>query len=151
MKRRGHNHSMSYWPREYLFWLCAVWTIVQMASIAAEFFGSRIVKFPPTMPLYNFLLVSVYALIKEGARWAQKKLGKKPGEYFFVAWWLFTLMLFTASALTQHRYEVPHGAYANCWFVSVVYVASTLSKLLHALTRVHIHIHHSKGTHTHAR
>lgn len=150
MANRKHENGMRFWPREYLFWLCAAWTIAQMALIAAEFFGCPVVRLPVKMPVYNFLLVAVYAAVKEAARWSHKKLGKRPGEYLFVAWWAFALTLFLISSAVHRQLRVPDALYANCWFVSIVYVASSLSKIAHGLAGIEVHSER-KGVHRHVR
>ena len=105
-----------------------------MLFILGEFLGWEPLAIPTTMPTYNFFLVGVYVVIKEGARWAHRAIGRKRGEFFFYAWWLFTLSLLSVSALNR-TLQLPDALLTNCWFVSVLYVASTVSKLVHALRR----------------
>ncbi|MFH1171323.1 MAG: hypothetical protein V1778_02175 [bacterium] len=151
MASRKHDKSTWFWPRECLFWLCAAWTIAQMALITVEFFGCSAVRLPEKMPVYNFLLVAVYAAVKEAARWSHKRLGKKPGEYYFIAWWVFALILFLISSGVRRQLRVPDTTYANCWFVSIVYVASSISKIVHGLTSIEIHTERRNGVHRHVR
>ncbi len=120
--------------REYLFWFCAIWTVFQMLFILSEFLGWEPLVISTTMPTYNFFLVGVYVVIKEGARWAHRAISPKRGELFFYAWWLFALSLLTVSALNRSR-QLPDALLTNCWYVSILYVASTVSKLLHGLRR----------------
>lgn len=135
MRHRGQTGSAAHYQiRDYLFWFCAIWTIVQMLLILGSFLGWERLTLPTTMPTYNFFLVGVYVVIKEGARWAHRAIGQKRGEWFFYAWWLFALVLHSVSALNR-TLELPDGLLTNCWYVSVLYVASTVSKLLHAMRR----------------
>ena len=137
---RFHVGNAQVVTRHYLFLLCASWTIAQMVFLTAEFLHDDSYTLPHMMPLYNLILLAIYVVTKEVARWAHKAIGRKHGEYFFVAWWLFALALFLASAVSRGQFVVPDGLFPNCWFVSAVYIASRFSKLLHQF-RHHAHNH----------
>jgi hypothetical protein len=138
MRNHKREFGAHYWARHFLFLLCAAWQLAQMVCLSMEFFQADLVSLPGEMPVFNLLLTGVYAAIKEGARWVHTSIGRKPGEYFFLTWWVFALMMLLVSAFHPDRYAVPNGTYENCWFVSIVYVCSETSKFFHSILRVEV-------------
>lgn len=135
--------------RDFLFWLCGAWTVSQMMVLFLLAVGVERIVLPPLMPYYNFVLILVYVAVKEGARWVKKRLGKKKGEYFFYAWWIYALVLMEGSALSGGRTTVPTQVLINCILVSVAYLLSWGSKITYALSRMTLRARrkHTHGTH----
>mgnify|MGYP003964533147 CR=1 FL=1 len=131
MKNGRNNHKTHRRVRYYLYWLCFAWMVAQMALILWKFFGfPPPIIIPPSFPVYYFVVLVVYSVVRASARWAHKVLPRKKGGTFVYLWGIFALLIHIIAAFGNGRFEIPRVTFDNLLFVSIVYVASRIEKRL---------------------
>ena len=131
MKNGNNNHKTHKQVRYYLFWLCIAWMITQMVFIAWKFFKLPIpINIPQSFPVYYFIILLTYTVVRSSARWAHKAMPRKKGGIFVFIWGVFTLILHIVAAIGNGYYQIPDITLQNLIFVCSVYVASRIEKRL---------------------
>lgn len=108
----------------------------QMVLIFWKFFElSPSVVIPPEMPWYYLVFLISMAVVRAGARWANRAMPKRYGDILVLIWTLYALTLYMISGFTGGRYQVPPAMFENFWIVVSVYAGSRAEKFIFAWIR----------------
>jgi hypothetical protein len=112
--------------------LCALWTVVFMAFIAADFFSFHRYEnlTTPFAAVYAGIL-TLYAGTKEFDRWYDLHDERHPGEFFVFGWTLLIFILFIFMAFSGQTYVLPPEVIASYIMVLSIFALTQKSKQLH--------------------
>ena len=114
------------------FWLCALWSIIQLGMCVVEFLKIDAFKVPPSMPFIYAILVFLYFVNKEFDRWLNRSWRKRQDEYFIVIWWCVLLAMTVIEFATQGKLTVPTRMIETCLAITVPFLLTEVSKHIHA-------------------
>lgn len=117
----------------WLFKLLAGWTIIQLAMCVAEFLKLDTFSVPEGMPFCYFLLLILYIVKKESDRWLDIRWKKRKGEFYLVAWFIVSGIMFIIDFLTLGKYAVPNRLIETLIWIIVAYSGAMISIIMHHL------------------
>lgn len=136
-KERDYNVKtktvlLNWWSKsDLLFWFLVVWSLIQYSMCWIEFAKLDHFKVPSEMPYGYLVILGMYALRKEAKRWLEQEQKKRKGEVFFYIWWYSLLGMLVIEFYTHDNYSVPKRMLETCISISIPFVITAISKLLH--------------------
>ena len=129
---KAKNVLLDWWSKsDLLFWFLVVWSIVQYSMCWIEFAQLDHFQVPSEMPLGYLIILGMYALRKEAKRWLEREQKKRRGEVFFYIWWVSLLSMLIIVFYTRNNYSIPKRMFETCISISIPFVITAISKLLH--------------------
>jgi hypothetical protein len=116
--------------RDWLYAVCIVWTLSQMAFGLTQFLKIDRFQVPPSMPFAYLVFLVAYGVRKEVDRWVKVSYKKRRGEYFFWLWALYLFVLYVVEWYTREKYVVPSRSIEALVYAGIVYVGTGTSRIL---------------------
>lgn len=108
-------------------YLVNAWTIFLFTLIIWDFVTNNGLSniIGAVAAIYTGALV-IYSAEKEFERWSDKHSGRHPGELYVIVWTILMVLLFSAEAILQKPYTVPHEIIAT--YIAVISILAITKK-----------------------